>query len=203
MPKMMVAITRPNLPRMSNSGGEVGFGRARQKRFKPHFWQAQGRPSIRPDLVASTWGRWLKLSIKAPKTFDFADRPPLKRHLADDVRDGIAALSRHQIAALQSLDHTGIDQEAVEALGLRAVAAGIEHALASQHDLLLLREGGIERNAGSLLDHQRQIGAIDRVHHRRTLHRFEIDRVDRIIGRVIAWIVAVELASDADFIQLG
>src|SRR3954454_22461079 len=79
----------------------------------------------------------------------------------------------------QSLDQPGIDQEPVEALCLSAVVAGIEHALAPQHDPLLLLEGGIERNAGGFLDHQRQIGAIDRVHHGRTLHRLEIDRVDR------------------------
>ena len=42
--------------------------------------------------------------------------------------------------SLQSLDLPGIDQEPVEALRLGAVVAGIEHALAPQHDLLLLFE---------------------------------------------------------------
>src|SRR5947207_2339945 len=52
-------------------------------------------------------------------------------------------------AGLQSADETGVDQQPVEAAGFRAVLAGIEHALAAQHDPLLLLERGIERPAAS------------------------------------------------------
>lgn len=84
------------------------------------------------------------------------------------------------------LDHPGIDQEPIEAPGLRTVLAGVEHALAAQHDLLLLLERRIERDAGGLLDHQRQVGTIDRIHHRLALHRLEVDGVDRVVRCVVA-----------------
>jgi hypothetical protein len=41
---------------------------------------------------------------------------------------------------LQSLDQAGVDQQSIEAAGFRPALAGVEHALASQHDLLLLLE---------------------------------------------------------------
>src|SRR5436190_7985187 len=70
-------------------------------------------------------------------------------------------------AGLQSADETGVDQQPVEAAGFRAVLAGIEHALAAQHDPLLLLKRGIERNAGGLLDHDRDISCIESFERRR------------------------------------
>ncbi len=55
---------------------------------------------------------------------------------------------------LQSPDHPRLDQQPVEPPGLGAVLAAVEDALAAEHDLLLLGEGGIERNAGGFLDHE-------------------------------------------------
>src|ERR1700754_2072957 len=76
----------------------------------------------------------------------------------------------HPTKFLQILDDPGVDQESVEAPCFGAVLAGVEQALAAEHDLLLLLEGRIEGYAGGFLDHQRQIGGIDGVHHRRALY---------------------------------
>src|SRR6202035_3771610 len=76
---------------------------------------------------------------------------------------------------LQSVDQAGVDQEPVEAAGFGAVLAAVEHPLAAQHDVLLLLERRIERHTGRLLDHQRQIGPVDRVHHGRTFDRREVN----------------------------
>ena len=91
----------------------------------------------------------------------------------------------------------------VEAAGFGAVLAGVEHALAAQHDVLLLLERRIERDAGGFLDHQRQIGAVDRVHHGRTLTGSKLIGVDRVIGRVIARIVILQLLADAGLVEAG
>src|ERR1700690_4111309 len=103
----------------------------------------------------------------------------------------------------QSVDHPGVDQQPVEPAGFVAALAGVKHALAAQHDVLLLLERRIERDAGGFLDHQRQVGAVDRVHHGRTLHRLEIDGVDRVIGRIIARVIILQLLADAGLIETG
>src|SRR5258705_5967057 len=103
---------------------------------------------------------------------------------------------------LKSAYQSRVDQEPVEAAGLCAVLAGIEQALAAQHDLLLLLERRVERNAGSFLDHQRQIGPVDGIHHGRAFDRLEVDGVDRVIGRVVARIVILQLLADTGLVEI-
>src|SRR5712675_3295207 len=81
-------------------------------------------------------------------------------------------------ANLQALDQPGIDQHAVEAPHLGAAGAWIEQPVATLHDLLLLGETGIERQAGGLLNEQRQIGRVERIERGRDVDRREIDRID-------------------------
>src|SRR5713101_3949941 len=108
--------------------------------------------------------------------------PLVKLSRKGKLRSG-PARAQASPARLQSPHEAGVDQEPVEAAGFRAVLAGIEQALAAQHDLLLLLERGIERNAGGFLDHQRQIGPVDGIHHSRTFDRLEFNSIDRVIGR--------------------
>src|SRR4029077_9314115 len=61
------------------------------------------------------------------------------------------------------LDQAGVDQQAVEAPRLRAAGTGVEQPLAALENALLLGEGGIERQAGRLLHHERKIGPLDRI----------------------------------------
>ena len=68
-------------------------------------------------------------------------------------------------------------------------AQRIEQAAAALHDRLLLGEGGIERQPGCLLHDDGQIGGIERVTRGRYVGRFEVDRVDRVVGGEIAAIV--------------
>ena len=72
---------------------------------------------------------------------------------------------------LKSVNQAGIEQQPIKATRFCAVLAGIEAAATAQHDLFLLGEGRIKGDAGRLLDYQRQIGAIDRVHDNR---RFDL-----------------------------
>src|SRR6266550_2370337 len=69
--------------------------------------------------------------------------------------------------ALQSVYQSGIDQKSIEAPGFRAILAGIEHALAAQHDALLLLERRVERNAGGFLNYDRNISRIECFQRRR------------------------------------
>src|SRR5690242_8105947 len=123
-------------------------------------------------------------------------------------RDGALVTSSlrnrgHGQRPLEALDESGLDQQSIEPAGFRAVLAGVEYALATEHDVLLFLERGIERYAGGFLDYQWQIGRVDRVHDGRALDRFEIDGVDSIIGGEVARVVGVELARHPRFIQAG
>src|SRR5262249_42548121 len=69
--------------------------------------------------------------------------------------------------ALEPADDAGVDQQTVEAACLGAVATGVGRAVTSQHDILLLFEGRVERNTGGFESNERQIGAVDAVHHDR------------------------------------
>src|SRR5258708_18259085 len=121
--------------------------------------------------------------IASPKANVLESRLLLRRFYATTRSTARACFAGNlKSASLQSVHQTGVDQEPVEAAGFRAVLAGVKHALAAQHDGLLLLERRIERDAGGFLDHQRQVRPVDRVHLGRTLDRFEVDRVDRIIG---------------------
>src|SRR5262245_32268746 len=71
-------------------------------------------------------------------------------------REYAAASWSRRAARLKVLDEAGLDQHAVEAARLRAVAAGIEQAVAAEHDLLLLHECRIKRNARRVLNDDRQ-----------------------------------------------
>src|SRR5690242_3219605 len=64
---------------------------------------------------------------------------------------------------LKTVDHSGIDQETVEAARLAPVIAAVEDTLTAEHDCFLLRKGGVEGQAGSLLNHQGQIRAVDTI----------------------------------------
>jgi hypothetical protein len=58
--------------------------------------------------------------------------------------------------ALEIFHKSRIDQQAVEALGFRALLAGVEQTLATEHDLFLFRECRVQRNARRFLDRQRR-----------------------------------------------
>jgi hypothetical protein len=79
---------------------------------------------------------------------------------------------------LEALDQAGLDQKPVETARLGAGRAAVEPPLAAIEDLLLLGKGRVERQAGGLLDDQRQEGRLQRVERRRDVRRFKIDRVD-------------------------
>src|SRR5580693_4598462 len=118
-------------------------------------------------------------------------------------RSGRSCRGLEEEPGLQSVDHPGVDQQPVEPAGFGAAPAGVKYAPAAQHDVLLLLERRIERDAGGFLNHQRQVGAVDRVHHGGTLHRFEIDGIDRVIGRIIARVIILQLLADAGLIETG
>src|SRR5262245_36373545 len=91
-------------------------------------------------------------------TWDWIDRMFMPGPLACEfMHEQSAARESRGGGGLQPLDQAGVDQEPIEAPRLGAVGAGVEQSLAALEDLLLLREGGIERQAGRFLDDQRQI----------------------------------------------
>src|SRR5579872_5905676 len=110
-----------------------------------------------------------------------------------------ATLLRTFETALKPLDQAGVDQQTIEAARLRTILAGVEKAPTSQHDLFLLGKGRIEREARRLLNHERQIRPVDRVHDRGTCDGREIDGVDGVVSEVVARIVALELPADLGF----
>src|SRR5436309_3515173 len=106
-------------------------------------------------------------------------------------------------ARLQSPDQAGVYQKAVETTGFRAALASVEHPLATKHDALLLVERGIERNAGGFQNHQWEIRPIDGVHDSSALDGVEVDRVDRVVGFVVARIVVFQLLAEAGGVEIG
>ena len=65
--------------------------------------------------------------------------------------------------ALKSVDHSGVDQQAIEPARLGAVGAAVEQAVAAPEYLFLLEEGCVERKARRLLHDQRQVRRIERI----------------------------------------
>src|SRR3984893_3683397 len=135
--------------------------------------------------------------ITMTKNPEKPSRPrPNSRFARQHSRRRLRLAGNLKAGSLQSVHQASVYQKPVEAAGFRAVLAGVEHSLAAQHDLLLLLERRVERDTGGFLDHQRQIGPVDRIHHRGTLDRFEADRIDRVISRVIGRVVIVQLLAD-------
>src|SRR5262245_11447947 len=100
------------------------------------------------------------------------------------------------------LDQAGVDQQPVEAPRLRAAGTGEEQPLAALEDACLLREGGIERQAGRLLHHERKIGPLERVERGGEVDGPEVDGVDGVVGGEIAWIVGHQAPVDAVLVEL-
>src|SRR5690349_3917488 len=95
----------------------------------------------------------------------------------------------YSFLALEPLDQAGIDQHAIEAARLGAAIAIIEQSVATLHDLLLLLERWVEWQARALQHDEGQIGALDGIERGGHAGRFEVDGVDRIVGREVARVV--------------
>src|SRR5262249_9574815 len=101
----------------------------------------------------------------------------------------------------KALDEAGVDQQPIEAPRLSAAGAGVKQPLAALENFLLLGERGIERQAGRLLHDERKIGSLDRVERGGQIDRFEIDRVDRVVGGEIARIVGHQPPVDPELVE--
>src|SRR5262245_64246546 len=84
--------------------------------------------------------------------------------------------------ASESLDQSGIDQQPIEASGLRAAGAEIEQAPTTAEDLLLLDEGGIERHSRGFQDRKRKIRRVERLERGGQIDRLKIQALNRVIG---------------------
>ena len=100
------------------------------------------------------------------------------------ARDGLLRFARKTWIERnsKSLDHPGVDQKPIKSSRLRAFLAGVEHAVAAKHDLLLLLERRIERDAGGFLDYERDVGRIECIKRGREVPRPVVDAIDRIVG---------------------
>src|SRR5258708_465321 len=86
--------------------------------------------------LADRWiAPWRSLSSGAHSRDPLAPRNDELHRIASRERTD---RSRSPTPGLKSLDHPGVDQEPVEAAGFRAALAVVEHALAAEHDVLLL-----------------------------------------------------------------
>ena len=97
---------------------------------------------------------------------------------------------QRKLAGHHSLDQPGVDQQPVEAAGLGAAGALEKQSVAALQNFLLFGERRIERQAGRLLHDQRKIGRLQPVERRRQILRREVDRVDGVVGREVARVVA-------------
>src|SRR5262245_3121883 len=98
--------------------------------------------------------------------------------------------------ALEPLDQAGIDQHAIETSRLGSAIAIEKQSVAALHDLLLLLERGVERQARGLEDDKRKIRAFDGIERAGHIGRFEIDCVDRVVGGEIARVVGRDPLGD-------
>src|SRR6266511_4750770 len=114
---------------------------------------------------------------------------------------GLAAWRWLERLELQPLDQAGVDQQPIEAPRLRSAATGIEQSLAALENPLLLGKRGIERQAGGLLHDQRKIGSVDGLERGRRIDRFEVDRVDRVIGGEVARVARHQTPVDRDLVE--
>src|SRR5260221_6541348 len=99
------------------------------------------------------------------------------------------------------LDQADVNQQPVEAARLCAIRAQIELALAAAENALLLDEGGIERHAGRLQHHQRQIGCVKAAHGGGQIRRLKIQRVDSVVSGEVARVGGVDAAADRDIVE--
>src|SRR5579862_8882081 len=106
-----------------------------------------------------------------------------------------------EMTKLQIFNEAGVDQHAIEMPRLGTVVAAVKQPIASQQDFLLLGERRIERQAGGVLYHDRKIGTFQRVERRRHVGRFEIDRIDRVIGREIALVPVHQMLLDRGVVE--
>src|SRR5580704_124752 len=130
-----------------------------------------------------------------------AYRPPLSvcdGSGCDGARSVATAGSRSRRVATRSeiLDQPGVDQHAIEMARRGAVVAAVEQAVATEEYFLLRGERRIERQAGGLLHHQRQVRAFQRLERRRYVDRSEIHSIDGVIGSEVAMIPRHQLTFD-------
>src|SRR6185295_6826902 len=83
-----------------------------------------------------------------------------------------------KLAGHHSLDQPGVDQQPVEAPDFGAAGALEKQSVTALENLLLFREGRIERQTSGLLHDDRKIGRLEPVQRRRDILRREIDTVD-------------------------
>src|SRR3979409_568060 len=98
-------------------------------------------------------------------------------------------------------DQTSIDQEPIEATRFRPARAGVEQSLAAIENEFLLGKRRIKRQPGCLLNDKWQIGSLDRVERRGEIDGFEVDCVNRVVGREITRVVNHEVLVDGGLVQ--
>src|SRR5438067_8064906 len=146
------------------------------KRMESRFTPRQLASISLAQLVPKTAAASSNLIVSAETDEEARiERISTKKRIMNDLGSNggklerLAGLRGHAQGAgtlsLQSADQASVDQGPVETAGLGALLAGIEQALAAQHDFLLFLEWGIERDAGGLLNDQRQGRSIDSIHH--------------------------------------
>src|SRR5712671_3206778 len=84
---------------------------------------------------------------------------------------------QRKLAGHHSLDQPGVNQQPVEAPDFGAAGALEKQSVTALKNLLLFREGRIERQAGRLLHDDRKIGRLEPVQRRRDVLRREVDTV--------------------------
>src|SRR6266568_706680 len=98
----------------------------------------------------------------------------------------LAACPHGKLAGHHSLDQPGVDQQPVEAPDFGAAGALEKQSVTALENLLLFREGRIERQPGRLLHDDRKIGRLEAVQRRRDVLWREVDTVERVVGREVA-----------------
>src|SRR5712692_1955027 len=150
--------------------------------------QADAGPDARPPYARTVGDRRAGRSFGVGSLSDSSRKVPIK--------SGAERASK-------PLDQAGVDQQPIEASRLRAAGAAVEQSLAALQNFFLLGERRVERQPGRLLHDQREIGPLDGVERGAEVDRFEVDRIDRVIGREIARIIIQQPAVDCRLLEPG
>src|SRR5262249_47043291 len=119
----------------------------------------------------------------------------------DTRRESMRFFALSVTVRLKPFDQAGIDQEPIEASRFGTARAGVEKSLAAFENFLLLGERGIERKTCGLQYNQWKIGTFDHVERRGQIVRFEIGRIDRVVGGEISRIVCHQTLRDRGFVE--
>src|SRR2546423_9624009 len=95
---------------------------------------------------------------------------------------GFTACPHGKLAGHHSLDQPGVDQQPVEAPDFGAAGALEKQSVTALENLLLFREGRIERQTRGLLHDDRKIGRLEAVQRRRDALRRKVDAVEPCRG---------------------